>query len=101
MTLANVYELLLTTGLPVAYRQFQEPTSPPFLIYLCDGYNNFAADGKVYHSGTNIRIELYTNIKDSAKEALVEAALADFYYIKSETYIEGEKLYEVIYEMEV
>ena len=48
-------------------------------------------------------IELYTDIKDPDAEALVENVLdaAGIFYDKTESYIEEENLYEVLYEMEV
>lgn len=48
-------------------------------------------------------IELYTNKKDPDIEAKVEAVLTEhgFFYEKTESYLESEKMYEVLYEMEV
>ena len=48
-------------------------------------------------------IELYTDFKDLAVEAKLEEALdaASIFYNKSETWIESEKLYEVLYQFEL
>ena len=50
-----------------------------------------------------MRIELYTDRKDPGAEALVETVLDDagIFYHKSEAWIQSEKLYEVLYSMEL
>jgi hypothetical protein len=50
-----------------------------------------------------LHIELYTDKKDPEIELTVENVLDsyDFFYNKSEVWIEEEKLYEVLYTMEV
>ena len=63
----------------------------------------FAADGRVYFRSSEVRIELYTDRKDPGAEALVETVLDDagIFYNKSEVWIQSEKLYEVLYSMEL
>lgn len=103
MTLREIEELLRKTGLPVAYRAFPEKQAPPlpYICYLVLNDNNFAADGKVYFSTKNIRIELYTISKSEETEKKVEEVLSSFYFEKEEVYIEKEKCYQIIYEMEI
>lgn len=105
MTLEDIGNMLDETGLPVAYDHFAEGESPdpPFLVFLLPGSNHFGADGKVYRKITELDIELYTDYKDPDTEALLEDVLDahDIYYTKDETYIESERLYEVIYTTEV
>ena len=64
---------------------------------------NFYADGIVYFTANVLHIELYTDKKDPDLEEQVETVLTEYgiYYNKSEVWIESERLYEVIYEMEV
>lgn len=100
MTLQEMKERLLSTGLPVAYRAFNGRQEPPFLVYLSEGSHTFPADGLVYFASPQIRVELYTKFKDEALESLVETALYGLYWQKSETYIDSEKCYEIIYELE-
>ena len=75
------------------------------ICYLLLGSNNFSADGKVYYKINEVHIELYTDLKDLAVEQQLEEVLDEhgIFYNKSETWIESEKLYEVLYtfEMEV
>jgi hypothetical protein len=84
-----------------AYDHFAEGESPepPFICYLFPGSNNFSADGKVYFKANEIHIELYTDFKDLTVEQKLEAVLDKhgIFYNKSETWIESEKLYEVLY----
>jgi len=103
-------ELLTLLGemqIPFAYDHFAEGESPdpPFICYLLPGSNNFAADGRVYYKICEVHIELYTDLKDLSVETAVETVIDShgIFYNKSETWIESEKLYEVLYtfEMEV
>ena len=105
MTIENLVEMLQKTGIPFAYDHFAEGESPepPFICYLRPGSNNFAADGKVYFKINEVHIELYTDFKDLDLEKRVEDILDshDIFYNKSETWIESEKLYEVLYIFEM
>lgn len=103
MTLEELRDLLETTGLPVTYREWEANAAPPLpnICYLVSYSNNFAADGKVYCPITHVQIELYTKLKDLESEARVENALASFYWEKTESYINTEKCYQILYEIEV
>ena len=50
-----------------------------------------------------LEIELYTDEKSPDTESRVEEVLMqhNIYYTKTESWIESEKLYETLYEMEV
>ena len=103
MTLEALAALLETTGLPVAYRAFPAGQAPqlPFLCYLCDGSNNFDADDRVYHAVTRVSVELYTAQKRPELEQTVETALSGLCWEKTEEYLDDERCYEIIYEIEV
>lgn len=105
MTLTEMAALLRGLGLPLAYHHFAEGEAPdpPFLVYLSPGSDNFAADGGVYFKATQIDIELYTDTKDPALEERLEELLdgVGLFYDKTESFIESERLYEVLYELEV
>ena len=98
---AALFALLKTTNLPVAYHHFTSPPSPPYMVYLFSYNTNFGADNKVYDAAKNFQVELYTKTKDLASEKLIEDALngADVYWEKTETYIESEGLFQVLYEI--
>ena len=101
----RLLEMLREMQLPFAYDHFAEgeATEPPFLCYLLPGSNNFSADGAVYFKISEVRLELYTDTKDLSLEQAVEAVLDrhGLFYDKSETWIESEKLYEVLYFFEL
>ena len=103
----KLLQMLQEMQIPFSYHHFAEgeAVNPPFICYLLPGSNNFSADGKVYFKINEVRIELYTDLKDLAVEQQVEDILDKYeiFYNKSETWIEGERLYEVLYtfEMEV
>lgn len=105
MNYEEINEMMLETGLPFAYHHFAEGESPdpPFLIFLSTGENTFSADNLMYHSFKELDIELYTNEKSPETEAEIESILKrhHIFYNKTEVWIESEKLYEVLYEMEV
>lgn len=105
MTAENVTKILEEMKLPFAYHHFAEGESPdpPFLVYLYPGADNFAADGVTYFKVNKLHIELYTDYKDIDLEEKVEAVLIghSLFYDKSEVWISSEKLYEVLYQMEV
>ena len=98
---AALFNLLKSTGLPVAYHHFTSPPSPPYIVYLFAYSSNFGADNKVHSQADNYQVELYTKTKDPAAEALIEGLFDanDIYWEKSETYIESEGLYQVLYEI--
>ena len=82
-----------------------ESPDPPFICFLYPGSDNFAADGRVYLKISEVHVELYTDEKNPELEATLEAVLDrhGIFYEETETWIESERLYEVLYyfEMEV
>ena len=101
----TLLSVLDSIGIPYAYDHFAEGESPepPFLCYLFPGSDNFSADGKVYHKISEVRLELYTDYKDLASEQKVEDTLdaVGLFYNKTETWIDSEKLYEVLYSFDM
>ena len=98
---ATLFTLLKTTKLPVAYHHFVSPPSPPYVVYLFSYNSNFGADNKVYDAQKNFQVELYTSKKDTASEKLIENLFDanDIYWEKTETYIDSEGLFQVLYEI--
>ena len=98
---ATLYALLKTTKLPVAYHHFVSPPSPPYVVYLFSYSSNFGADNKVYEDFKNFQVELYTPKKDLTSEKLIEDLFNanSIYWEKTETYIDSEGLYQVLYEI--
>ena len=105
MTHKEVMAMVKKLKLPNAYDHFAEGEVPetPYIVYRYPGSDNFAADGVVYHKINELDIELYTDKKDTKTENAIEAVLDEhgLFYQKTEVWLEDEKLYEVLYEMEV
>ena len=101
----KLLDILKSAGFPYAYDHFAEGEAPdpPFVCYLLPGSDNFSADGKVYYRISEARVDLYTDQKDFAAEGKLEDALdaCGIFYEKSETWIDSEKLYEVLYVFEI
>ena len=105
MSYEEINEMMQEIGFPFAYHHFAEGESPdpPFTLFLSPGENTFGADALMYVSFKRLHIELYTDEKSPDTEERVEEVLLRYniYYTKSEVWIESEKLYEVLYTMEV
>ena len=101
----EILQILHSIDLPFAYHHYAEGEAidPPFMVYLLPGSDNFSADGRVYYKKEEVNLELYTDKKDMSLEEKIEEILDshDIFYNKSETWIESEKLYEVLYEFEM
>ena len=105
MTVEEIFDALEASGLSVTYLQWPENAVPalPYICYYFPASNNLAADDSVYQRIDRLNVELYTKNKDFTTEALVEGALAGIsgFWNKSETYLDTEEMYEVLYESEV
>ena len=106
MTLAGLYTLL-NSKFPgkVCYNAFPETEAPnmPFICIVATNTDNFGADNKVYFKRQNVDIELYTKTKDPTTEGTLETALdtAGIFYNATDTYLDDERCFERIYEIEV
>ena len=105
MSYDQILTMLREMKLPIAYDHFAEGESPapPFMVFLFPSSDNFAADGRVYQRIDVLHIELYTDRKQPKLETKVETVLYrhGFFYEKSEVWIEKERMYEVLYSMQV
>ena len=101
MTQEELARRLTDTGLPVAYRAFRTRQDPPYICFVYVYHTQFFADDEMYYSAGHYQVELYTAAKDLAAEARVEAALEGLCWEKSEEYLQDEKVYQILYEIEV
>lgn len=101
MKLPELKKLLDATGYPVAYSHFKEAKPVPYICYLVTFSPNFHADNNTYHKINAVDIELYTDKKDLAAEAVLETILDEHEipYESDETFIESEQLFQKIYEV--
>lgn len=105
MNLRQLNDVLKSTGLPVAYGYFNVEDAPalPCITYEVAYSNNMAADNKVHKKIRHVDIFLWTRKKDIAAESALENALdgASLVYQSTETYLNAEKAYQIIYEVEI
>ena len=108
MQQAELYQLLESIGLPLAYGEFKSTPElpapdPPFLIYQFAYSGDLMADNRNYLEISNFQVELYTDIKDLAAEKLVQDALAsaELPYSKTEIKLDDESMYQIIYEIQL
>lgn len=75
----------------------------PFLCFVETGTRSFGADGIVYYYSRQVQIVLYSQLKDPALEARVEAVLDEngIYWEKSNAYLSDENCWEIIFTSEV
>lgn len=105
MTYKEVAQMIEGIGLPCAYYEFPDGTgiAPPFICWLFTDSDDLAADNENYQKVRPCRIELYTDNKDFAIEKLVEDTLNenDYYYSRTEGYLDGERMNMVVYDIAV
>ena len=72
----DIYTLLKSAGLPTAYRQWKpaKPPAMPYVIYLEQDRRDFHADNSNYVKRRAWCVELYSEAKDEASEAVIEQA---------------------------
>lgn len=102
MTLTMLYQILASSGYPVAYNHFNnnDNVTAPYIIYSVAGSRNFIADHHVYEVILEVDIKLYTYKKDVEAEMEVERILSAYPWNKKEFYYSDTELYEVTYEIE-
>lgn len=103
MDLAELNTALKATGYPVAYSHFKKEITPPYIVYLFAYSSDLIADNVNYQEISNFQVELYTAIKDLAAEKKVQDKLKELSlpYQKSETWIESEQLFQILYEIQL
>lgn len=88
-----------------AYYSFEVGKSPklPYIVYYYPTSSNEYADDTIHANIQHLNIELYTKTKDYKMQQKVEKALKDasLLYIKTESYIDSEHMFETLYESEV
>lgn len=85
-TYVNIYNTLSSTGIPTFYGFAPNRQSLPFIVYSMDS-NNFDADDKVYASGYDLTVNLYTSRKSLHCEKLLQTAFnnSDIAWEREET----------------
>ena len=76
---------------------------PPFICFFYPGSDDLMADNTNYATITPLTVELYTNNKDFALEAKLEAVFRRYElpFVRTEAYINSERMYQITYNTEV
>ena len=121
MTKDQIEQMLGEMGIPFRYHHFTQKEMQdiplPIVVWLTPGTDNFFADGKTYKKITKLDIELYTDDKDWELEIIekqqknqwelekkLEEVLDKYGIAWEQTaseWLESEKMWESLYEMEV
>lgn len=101
MTYIEIKEMIESIGLPFTYYSFPIGEAPllPYIVFYYPNNDDFSADNINYAPISQLNIELYTEDKDFDLEKQVESILKEngLYYDKSQTYIQQERMFEVLY----
>lgn len=100
----DIYDLLKTLEIPVAYDHFDsnKKITPPFIAYREISSDTFKADGITYYRPYEFEIELVTDKKDVALEKTIEDLLTTNkipYDVETEVWDEDERIYHNFYEI--
>ena len=104
MTHKQIFDLLKTLNIPVAYDHFDtnKNVEPPFVAYREIGADTFKADGATYYRPYEFEIELVTSKKDVSLQQQIESLLTTNkipYDVFDEVWDEEEKIYHNFYEI--
>ncbi len=100
----DIYDLLKTLNIPVAYDHFDsnKNVTPPFIAYREISPDTFKADGITYYRPYEFEIELVTEKKDVELEKAIEELLTNNkipYDVENEVWDEDERIYHNFYEI--
>ena len=100
-----VEKLMKDIGLPYVYYSWPERAAPnlPYIVYYFPSSTTEAADNTAWSGILKLNIELYTGKRTAEMEEKIETALAKYElpFTRTETFLHDEKMFEVLYEMEV
>lgn len=104
MTHKQVFDMLKTLNIPVAYDHFDsnKEITLPFVVYREIAPDTFKADCITYFRPYEFEIELVTDKKDVSLEGQVETLLTNNkipYDRENEIWDEDEKIYHNFYEI--
>lgn len=104
MTYQDLFQLLETLKVPVAYDHFNSNKNiiPPFIVYRMASPQTFKADSITYFRPYNFEIELVTEKKDIELEQSIEDLLTNNkipYDIIDEVWDEDERIFHNFYEI--
>lgn len=104
MTFQEVADMAAAVGIPSAYYEFPNDTAlaPPFLCFIYAQSEDAYADDSNYQKIERVQFELYTDVKDPALEAQVEAVLAaaGITWSRDEGFLDSERMHMTTYQFD-
>ena len=97
--MSQITDILDATGIQWAYGNYPDGATLPYLVCRFSYSSDLKADNRNYITKSNWQIELYTHKKDTVSEAAVENAMTVTPWDKTETYIEDDALYQVVWNL--
>lgn len=104
MSIYDIISAIEVNGrvLPARYSHFpkEEAVTPPYLVYLGAGQDQFEADNTIYWKRNVYTVEYYFEKKDETVEEAIEEALLSggYQYDKSDdSFIDSEGLFVIYY----
>jgi len=103
VTYLELIQEMRHAGFPCTYHHYPTPPSPPYTVVLYAYSNDVQADNHNYADVGNYQLELYHTIKHPPSERKIEGRLRELRipYQKTETYIESEGLYQIVYQVQL
>lgn len=106
MSISELYQGLVATGLPVTYYDWttaEKVPDLPYIAYLFSYNRSLMADDTNLLDVGIFQVELYTDKKDLVNEKKVEDKLKELYlpYQKTETRLDTERMFQIVYEIEL
>lgn len=104
MTHKEIYDLLVTLNIPVAYDHFvsDKEVSIPFIVYREQGVDTFKADSTTYYRPKDYEIELVTEKKEVELQNELEELLINNkipFDTTDEVWDQDERIYHNFYEI--
>lgn len=104
MTHKEIFTMLKTLGIPVAYDHFDsdKQIKPPFIVYREISPDTFKADSITYYRPYEFEIEVITEKKDVSLQNQIETLLTNNhipYDLDNEVWDDDERIYHNYYEI--
>ena len=104
MKLSEIAEMIESFGLPFTYLQWDEDVPDlPYIAYYYPETRTESADDSNFIQIKQLNIELYTKNKNIELENIITQILSDndIPFESSETFLNDEMMYEVLFECEI
>lgn len=101
MTLREIREALMTSGLDVFYDHTPEDVAMPYICYKEVSARVVSLDSEASKVISTIQVELYTNKKDEALEERLQEALKPFIWKKELDFDGDEDYFSSFYTFEI